>query len=407
MIVVIMGVSGSGKTTIGTRLARALRCEFLEGDLLHPPENIEKMRQGIPLDDIDRMPWLAAIHAALVAAHLESRDLVVGCSALKESYRVSLATEVPIRWVYLTGDPELIARRLKDRKGHFVGPDLLRSQLDTLEVPNNAVTVDVTDPPDTIVDRILRELTVEPEVLISTDANAAVDTAARFISRFVRETVSATGRCSLALSGGGTPRGLYRLLADGERHPIPWKAVQIFWCDERYVPADDPRSNQRMVREILLDHVPCPAANIHPMPTSNPDPALAAAAYERVLRDQLPPDGAGFDLALLGLGGDGHTASLFPGSAALREEEAWVVAVTAPAEPPTRLTLTLPLLTRSACAAFLVSGSTKSIAVARALDGPVAEEPDPVRSILRSNSRVIWWLDQAAAAALDSTTAGG
>ena len=152
-----------------------------------------------------------------------------------------------------------------------------------------------------------------------------------------------------------------------------------------------------MIRDALLDHVPCPPGNIHRMPTDDADPREAAEAYEQTLRAHIPPHDSGFDFALLGLGGDGHTASLFPGHPALQEERAWVMPVTAPVKPPLRLTLTLPLLVRSDCAAFLVSGGGKAEAVVHAINA----QRDPVGAILRSKARSIWWLDTEAAAGID------
>lgn len=397
MIVVMMGVSGSGKTTLGTLLAKALRCEYLEGDLLHPAANREKMHKGIPLDDADREPWLEAVRAALLEAHRDGRDLVAGCSALKESYREYLMDGVPVQWVFLTGNPELIRARLEARTSHFMDPDLLDSQLATLEIPIDALQVDVADTPEQIVDRIYRALTASPEIRVSSSGAGNFAVAAGFVASFIRATVAERGRCLIAISGGETPGGLYERLADTGRYPIPWDAVHIFWCDERYVPPDDPRSNFRMARETLLDRVPCPDENIHPMPTTLQSPRAAADAYEDILRRFLTPDGGGLDLVLLGLGRDGHTASLFPDRPALRETHRWVVAVEAPVEPASRLTLTLPLLTRADCAAFLVSGGGKAEAVATALRG----ETEPVGAILRSAARVVWWLDSEAAGRID------
>ena len=125
---------------------------------------------------------------------------------------------------------------------------------------------------------------------------------------------------------------------------IPWPFIHVFWGDERYVSPHDPDSNYRLARETLSDHVPCPAANIHPMPTQFPSPENAAGDYERTLRNHFGTDWPHFDLLLLGIGKEGHTASLFPGSSALGERTRWVAAVETPADPPLRLTLTLPVL---------------------------------------------------------------
>ena len=119
-IVVVMGVAGSGKTTVGTLLAGAIHCSFLEGDSLHSTANVEKMSRGLPLTDADRVPWLSAIHSRLVEALGRGESLVVGCSALKQSYRTTLADGVPIIWVYLKGSAALIRSRLQDRTSHFM-----------------------------------------------------------------------------------------------------------------------------------------------------------------------------------------------------------------------------------------------------------------------------------------------
>jgi len=157
-----MGVSGTGKTLVGTRLAHALGVAFLEGDDLHPTENVRRMTQGIALTDDDRRGWLAAIAARLARARQTGTGLVVSCSALKRAYRDVLRSADPdLRFVHLTGDPALIARRMAGRAGHFMPPALLESQLATLEVPvpeEQAWTFDLADPPDTIVAQVLARL---------------------------------------------------------------------------------------------------------------------------------------------------------------------------------------------------------------------------------------------------------
>ena len=158
MIVVLMGVSGSGKTTIGRMLADAIPCPFLEGDSLHPRANIEKMSRGIPLTDADRAPWLSAIHAHMVDVYNRGDSVVVGCSALKQSYRTVLADGLPLIWVYLRGSQDLIRSRILQRTSHFMKADLLASQFEALEEPSDALVVDVSRSPDAIVKQILAEL---------------------------------------------------------------------------------------------------------------------------------------------------------------------------------------------------------------------------------------------------------
>ena len=158
MIIAVIGVAGSGKTTVGTLLANAMNCPFLEGDSLHSNENVDKMSHGTPLTDADRAPWLATIHARILDCFERGQDLVVACSALKQRYRTVLAEGVPITWVYLKGSFELIRARLKHRSSHFMKADMLASQFDALEEPSDALVVDVSAPPTVIVEKLLSQL---------------------------------------------------------------------------------------------------------------------------------------------------------------------------------------------------------------------------------------------------------
>ena len=158
MIVVVMGVAGSGKTTVGMMLAETLGCAFLDADSLHPEANIEKMRHGTPLTDEDRRPWLAAVHESIREAFGRGQDLVVACSALKEEYRAVLADGIPITWIYLKGSKALFRSRLRDRVGHFVPVALLDSQFHTLEEPSGAIVVDAAMPVAEIVKQVLPRL---------------------------------------------------------------------------------------------------------------------------------------------------------------------------------------------------------------------------------------------------------
>lgn len=161
MVVVLMGVSGSGKTTIGKMLADDLNWQFHEGDDLHPQSNREKMSRGIPLTDSDRLPWLTSIRRLIERCLAGRVSAVIACSALKESYRQMLVVDpAKMKIVYLKGTPELLAQRIANRKGHFMPPALLPSQLDTLEEPRDAITVDISGTPNQIVDAIRRELAV-------------------------------------------------------------------------------------------------------------------------------------------------------------------------------------------------------------------------------------------------------
>ncbi len=181
------------------------------------------------------------------------------------------------------------------------------------------------------------------------------------------------GAFAVALSGGETPRGLYALLATPPySQTFPFERAHWFWGDERFVPFDDSESNYRMAREALLDRIPVPPENIHPVRTENLSPEQSASLYERELRrfygsDQLDPERPLFAIELLGLGQDGHTASLFPGSSALRERQSWVAAVHV--TQGARITLTYPALGSARNVAFLVSGFRKRAALRRLIKG--------------------------------------
>ena len=160
MIVVLMGVSGSGKSTVGKVLAERLGWEFIEADDYHPTANVEKMRRGVPLTDADRGPWLDVLRRKVDETCDRGQNAVLACSALKHAYQEYLARDEPecVRYVYLHGSEELIRQRLAKRKGHFMNPALLHSQFETLEPPADALRVDVTPPPEEIADEIRRRL---------------------------------------------------------------------------------------------------------------------------------------------------------------------------------------------------------------------------------------------------------
>ena len=155
MILIVMGVSGSGKTTVGKLLAQSLNCDFSDADNFHPSVNIEKMSLGIPLEDTDRLPWLGQLQATIDWWLLENKNAVLACSALKASYREMLCRDPQrIKIVYLKGDFELFAARLKNRENHYMKADLLSSQLDTLEEPEDAIIIDASQPVEVIVGQI-------------------------------------------------------------------------------------------------------------------------------------------------------------------------------------------------------------------------------------------------------------
>lgn len=159
MIILVMGVSGSGKTTIGKLLAKSLDWEFCDADALHPAANIEKMSRGIPLDDADRKPWLQQLQQAIAQWLQEDKNIVLSCSALKATYRqILLQDKERMRLVYLHGDFKLIQDRLRSRPDHYMPSDLLQSQLATLEEPSEAIYFDVSQPPEVIVEEIKTKL---------------------------------------------------------------------------------------------------------------------------------------------------------------------------------------------------------------------------------------------------------
>ncbi len=158
MIVLVMGTTGAGKTTIGTMLARKLNWPYIEADEFHPQENIAKMKQGIPLSDADRAPWLNAIHAELVRQNIAGKSCVLGCSALKQSYRDVLSAGLDMRTVYLKGTYEEMREHILARHGHFAGEGILAGQFRDLEEPTNAIVVPVSETPEEIVQEVLNAL---------------------------------------------------------------------------------------------------------------------------------------------------------------------------------------------------------------------------------------------------------
>ncbi|MGC1619644.1 MAG: gluconokinase [Candidatus Acidiferrum sp.] len=158
MIVIVMGTTASGKTTIGSMLATRLGWEFVDADDFHPPANVEKMRHGIPLTDVDREPWLQALRDKIIQWHCETRNVVLACSALKQSYRDALRATSDVRFVYLKGTYELFIKRVLARKGHFAKQDLLASQFADLEEPTDAITLDASKSREEMVQEVFRKL---------------------------------------------------------------------------------------------------------------------------------------------------------------------------------------------------------------------------------------------------------
>ena len=227
--------------------------------------------------------------------------------------------------------------------------------------------------------------------------------AAEEVVRLANQAVAERGRFAIALSGGSTPKSLYNLLATNARSTLPWDHTYFFWSDERHVAPTNPDSNYRMANEAMLSKVPVPAGNIYRVPAENPDAAAAAEAYEVSIRKffQLQPGQLPrFDLILLGLGPDGHTASLFPGSAGLEEKSRLVIANLVEKLKTHRLTFTLPLINAARCVAFLVSGTDKATVLHSVLEESVPGEQYPAKLVEPSDGNLIWFLDRAAASGL-------
>jgi 6-phosphogluconolactonase len=211
---------------------------------------------------------------------------------------------------------------------------------------------------------------VTPRVEVFADLDELGLEAARRVARAV---AGSSGRSfTIALSGGSTPRGAYRQLAERFARLLPWERVQFFWGDERWVPDDDPASNYRMARETLLDALPIAPSQIHPIPTDLPDPGEGARRYEATLREQFGEETPRFDLVLLGIGDDGHTASLFPGSPALDERSRLTAVTQAPSAPTTRISLTFPVLNAARSIIVLAAGASKRPIIHALLDAPEA-----------------------------------
>ena len=240
------------------------------------------------------------------------------------------------------------------------------------------------------------DLQVFPDV--ATLSRAAADD----IVRTGLDAVQQRGRFSLALAGGSTPRGVYTLLAAEHASTFPWAQTHLFFGDERAVPPEDPNSNFRMVRESLLDKLPSALPHVHRIEAEF-DPAEAAARYEAGLKShfQLPPNGwPRFDLILLGMGADGHTASLFPATDALRETQRLAVANPVPQLQTSRITLTFPVLNHAAEVLFLTAGKDKASMLRQVLWGDPNGLRYPSQDVQPISGRLVWMVDAAAAAEL-------
>jgi 6-phosphogluconolactonase len=233
------------------------------------------------------------------------------------------------------------------------------------------------------------------------DLTAASEALAHTLTSQARAAANRQGRWVVALSGGETPRGLYEALAQLAPDAMPWSQCHVVLADERCVPSSDPASNLRLVRETLLNHVPVPPEQIYPLVHDPADPEGNAVASEAALRALYDGGSPRLDMVLLGLGDDGHTASLFPHSPLLLATDRWVAVETrSPKPPPVRLTLTLPVLLGAAAIHFLVSGEGKAEAVRQAWDPATDPQTCPAAAVRPPQGHVTWWLDHAAAGAL-------
>jgi 6-phosphogluconolactonase len=244
-----------------------------------------------------------------------------------------------------------------------------------------------------------------PALVVLDDPEAVAQAAAERFVAVARAARAARGRAAVALSGGSTPRRLHDLLAAPPfASRVDWTALEVFWGDERCVPPTHPDSNFRMARETLLDRVPVRSDGIHRIAAEGDDPDAAAASYERELARVLggTPGGVppALDLILLGMGADGHTASLFPDTPALHERRRWAVATRLAGPGGGRITLTYPVLARAAHVMFLVTGRDKAGTLHQVLDGPPAAERLPAQAVRPEAGELVWLVDRDAAAAL-------
>jgi len=245
---------------------------------------------------------------------------------------------------------------------------------------------------------VIDGLTTMPNLTIFPDKDAFIAGAAEFIVERAVEALAARGRWTVALAGGGTPQPIYQRLAEaGYAQRVDWARVHVFFGDERCVSPENSRSNFRMAREALLDFVPLPAENVHRM-RGEDDPALAALAYEleihRLFRSTTPP---AFDLICLGMGDNGHTASLFPGTDALRAQARWVVPQYVEVMQTWRVTMTAPLINAARHVAFFVEGAGKAEMLRRVLHGPFDPDVLPAQMIQPGNGQLHWLVDATAA----------
>jgi len=248
---------------------------------------------------------------------------------------------------------------------------------------------------------------IRPGVLVCPDTESVARAASRYFVEWAWQAVARHGVFRVALSGGSTPRAFYRCLASDEyRLQVDWAKVHLYWGDERAVPPDDPESNYGMARTELLLRVPIPPGNVHRMEAERPELGRAAEAYEDLLRGAFERDTRGlprFDLILLGMGSDGHTASIFPGTRSIRGTSRWVSTPWVPRLAKRRMTLTLPVLNAAHRVLFLVAGAEKAETLRDVLERPL-DPPLPAQLVIVPEGKRTFLVDEAAAALLRPAT---
>ena len=232
------------------------------------------------------------------------------------------------------------------------------------------------------------------------DAQQLSEAAAKWIAGLIADTLKVRDRFTIALSGGSTPKLLHKILAAAPyKDQIDWSKLHIFWGDERAVPFEDERNNAKMAYDTLLNFVPVPPSQIHVMRTDI-GPEESAIDYEKILHQYFDTTPNTFDLVLLGMGDDGHTLSLFPGTAIVHEEKAWATAFFLKAQDMFRITLTKTIVNRAARIAFLTTGPKKTHALKEVLKGAYNPDLYPSQEIRPLNGELHWFVDEAAAAGL-------
>jgi 6-phosphogluconolactonase len=227
---------------------------------------------------------------------------------------------------------------------------------------------------------------------------------ADWMADYITSTLEKKGRFTLALSGGSTPKILHTILAGSPfKEKIDWPSLHIFWGDERAVPFEDERNNARMAYDTLLNHVPVPASQVHVMRTDT-EPGVAAAEYDQLLHRYFDNSETSFDLVLLGMGDDGHTLSLFPGTEIIHEQHAWARAFYLDAQQMYRISLTAPVVNKAGAVLFLTAGANKAHTLKQVLEGSFQPDVYPSQVIRPQSGELHWFIDESAAAELDKAS---